>query len=138
MGVILDSSILIASERMGENARGAVASLLQTIGAQEGVAISTVTVMEFAHGIERADTSERRGRRQSYLDQLLAGMPVHPVSVAIALRAGRIDGMLQAQGSRIALADLLIGATALELGYSVATHNLRHFRRIPGLSVQSI
>jgi predicted nucleic acid-binding protein len=30
------------------------------------------------------------------------------------------------------LADLLIGVTALELGYSVATDNLRHFQKIPG------
>jgi predicted nucleic acid-binding protein len=29
----------------------------------------------------------------------------------------------------------LIGVTALELGYSVATGNLRHFEMIPGLSV---
>jgi hypothetical protein len=29
----------------------------------------------------------------------------------------------------------LIGVKALELGYSVATGNLRHFQRIPGLSV---
>ncbi len=29
--------------------------------------------------------------------------------------------------------DLLIGATALHLGYEVATLNLRDFRRIPGL-----
>jgi predicted nucleic acid-binding protein len=33
------------------------------------------------------------------------------------------------------LSDLLIGVTALELGYSVATRNLRHFKMIPGLSV---
>jgi len=32
-------------------------------------------------------------------------------------------------------ADLLIGATALSLGYSVLTNNARHFRMIPGLSV---
>ncbi len=31
--------------------------------------------------------------------------------------------------------DLLIGATALHLGYEVATLTLRDFRRIPGLSV---
>jgi predicted nucleic acid-binding protein len=30
---------------------------------------------------------------------------------------------------------LLIGATALHLGYNVATLNLRDFKRIPGLSV---
>ena len=46
--------------------------------------------------------------------------------------------MLQAQGTRIALADLLIGATALELGYAVLTGNLRHFRMIPNLVVKQM
>jgi predicted nucleic acid-binding protein len=31
--------------------------------------------------------------------------------------------------------DLLIGATALEIGYSVVTANVRHFRLIPGLKI---
>jgi hypothetical protein len=31
--------------------------------------------------------------------------------------------------------DLLIGATALSLGFKVLTGNLRHFQRIPGLAV---
>ena len=35
-------------------------------------------------------------------------------------------------------ADLLIGVTALELGYSVATGNLRHFELVPGLSVTQL
>ena len=39
------------------------------------------------------------------------------------------------KGIRLAFEDLLIGATALELGYSVATANVRHFRLVPGLSV---
>jgi predicted nucleic acid-binding protein len=41
----------------------------------------------------------------------------------------------QAKGIRLPLSDLLIGVRALELGYSVATGNLRHFKMIPGLSV---
>jgi predicted nucleic acid-binding protein len=36
---------------------------------------------------------------------------------------------------RLPLADLLIGVTAFEFGYSVATRNVRHFRMIPRLSV---
>ena len=31
--------------------------------------------------------------------------------------------------------DLVIGATALHLGYDVLTLNLRHFQMIPGLGV---
>jgi predicted nucleic acid-binding protein len=42
---------------------------------------------------------------------------------------------LQPKGIRVALGDLLIGATALELGYSVLTSNIRHFEKIPGLIV---
>ena len=37
-----------------------------------------------------------------------------------------------------AVGDLLIGATALELGYGVATHNVRHFRLIPSLVVRAL
>ena len=39
---------------------------------------------------------------------------------------------------RQALGDLLIGATALELGYSAVTHNVRHFRMIPALEVRQL
>jgi predicted nucleic acid-binding protein len=62
-------------------------------------------------------------------------MPIHPVTVSVALRAGQIDGENQARGTRLPLSNLLIGVTALELGYSVATANVRHFRLIPDLSV---
>jgi predicted nucleic acid-binding protein len=48
---------------------------------------------------------------------------------------GKIDGENQARGLRVALPDLLIGVTALELGYSVGTANLRDFQKIPGLTV---
>ncbi|HEX4137500.1 MAG TPA: PIN domain-containing protein [Bryobacteraceae bacterium] len=75
----------------------------------EGIAISVVTVLELAYGIARADSTERRARRQRFLEELLTGVPVQPVTVAIALRAGQIDGRSQAKGIRIPLSDLLIG-----------------------------
>jgi predicted nucleic acid-binding protein len=100
----------------------------------EGIAVSVITVLELSHGITRADTRERRERRQRFLDELLTGIPIQPVTVPIAL-AGEIDGQSQAKGVRIPLSDLLIGATALELNYSVGTTNVRHFQLIPGLNV---
>jgi predicted nucleic acid-binding protein len=69
------------------------------------------------------------------MHELLTALPIHPVTVPIALRVGQIDGDNQAKGIRLPLADLVIGVTALELGYGLATGNLRHFQRIPGLSV---
>lgn len=101
----------------------------------DGIAISVITVMELIHGITRADTTERRARRQRFLDDLITGVPVQPVTVAIALRAGQIDGRSQAKGVRIPLSDLLIGASALEMGYKVGTANVRHFQLIPGLDL---
>ncbi len=71
-------------------------------------------------------------------DELLNEISVEPVTVAIAFRAGRLDGSLQARGLRIALGDLLIAATALELGYAVATHNVRHYQIIPELVLKQL
>jgi tRNA(fMet)-specific endonuclease VapC len=49
--------------------------------------------------------------------------------------AGKLDREQQSKGIVIPFGDLLIGATALSLGFSVLTKNLRHFQKIPGLSV---
>jgi predicted nucleic acid-binding protein len=131
---MLDSTAAVAAEREGKNAR----QLLETVALEtgdEGIAVSVVAVLELAHGIARADTAERRERRLRFLDELLTGVPIQPVTVPIALRAGQIDGQSQARGTRIPLSDLLIGASALELGYGVGTANVRHFQLIPGLNV---
>jgi predicted nucleic acid-binding protein len=134
MGLILDSSVLVAGERQGQNARQMLAAIAHKVGNAE-VAISVVTLIELAHGATRADTSQRKAKRLQFIQELLTAVPIHSITVSVALRAGQIDGENQAKGVRLPLSDLLIGVTALELDYSVATGNLRHFQRIPGLSV---
>lgn len=134
MGLILDSSVLITAERQGQNARHVLAAISRRSGNTE-IALSVVTLIELAHGAARALTAERKTKRQQFIQELLMAVPIHPVTVPVALRVGQIDGENQAKGVRLPLADLLIGVTALELGYSVATANLRHFEMIPGLSV---
>lgn len=94
-----------------------------------------VTLIELAHGAVRADTPERKATREKFIEELLTAVPVYAVSVPIALRTGRLDGENQARGLRVPLPDLLIGVTALELGYGVGTANLRHLKQIPGLKV---
>jgi predicted nucleic acid-binding protein len=63
-----------------------------------------------------------------FLDELKATIPIRPVTEATAEIAARVGG----------LADLLISACALELGYAVVTSNLRDFGRVPGLTVRQI
>ena len=134
MGLILDSSVLISAERQGKNARQVLTAMSEHLGEVE-VGISVVTLIELAHGAARADTPDRKSHRQKFIQELLNAMPVYPVTTSIALRTGQLDGENQIRGLRIPLADLLIGVTALELGYSVHTANLRHFNRVPGLSI---
>ena len=59
MGLILDTGILIASERRG----GSVEAILERLRAEQGevdVAISAVSVVELTHGIYRARTEADR------------------------------------------------------------------------------
>jgi tRNA(fMet)-specific endonuclease VapC len=137
VGIVLDSSAAVSAERSGRTVRQALEDIAAGTGDDE-IAVSVVTVLELAHGVARADTLDRRVRRQRFLDELLTAVPVQPVTVSIALRAGEIDGESQAKGARIPISDLLIGVTALELGYVVGTANLRHFELIPGLAVRRI
>jgi predicted nucleic acid-binding protein len=134
MGLILDSSILIAGERGGESVR----EILNRVKAAQGEtesALSAVTIVELTHGIYRAKSAPDRERRREFTEELCRDMVVHPVTLEIAQLAGKIEGEQAARGVSIAFEDLLIGATALHLHYSVATLNVRHFRLIPGLSV---
>ena len=103
-------------------------------GNQEA-ALSSVGLTELVHGIYRATTTQMRLRRQSFIDELRIALTIYPYTEETALLAGRIDGEQTAKGSIIPFSDLLIGATALSLGYSVLTGNVRHFRLIPGLNV---
>jgi tRNA(fMet)-specific endonuclease VapC len=134
MGLILDSSVLVAAERQGQNARQALEAISLKIGNVE-IAVSVVTVMELAHGVARANTPERQAKRRQFVDELMGAVPLHSITPSIALKAGALDGESQARGVRIPLADLLIGVTAYELGYGVGTSNPRHFDLVPGLSV---
>jgi predicted nucleic acid-binding protein len=62
MGLILDSSVLIAAERKGSNARQ-VLSEIAGRAAGEDVAFSVITLIELAHGAARADTDVRKTMR---------------------------------------------------------------------------
>lgn len=134
MGLILDTSILIASERRDEG----IEDILRQARALHGevdIALSTVSVVELTHGIYRARTEAARERRRVFAEEVFHDVIVHPVSLEIAQLAGRIEGEQAAKGIAIGFEDLVIGATALHLGFDVATVNVRHFQLIPGLKI---
>jgi tRNA(fMet)-specific endonuclease VapC len=134
VGLILDSSVVIAGERRGHTVRQILQQFQSDYGEVE-IGLSVVTLVELVHGVQRAGTEERRDRRQSFVDELVRDVPVHPVTVETARLAGRIEGSQAAEGITIAFEDLLIAATALQLGFGVVTSNVRHFKLVPGLNV---
>ena len=134
LGLVLDSSVLIAAERRKLTAAQAIEDIRQAIG-EVPVVLSAVTVAEIGHGIYRANTPEIRERRRAFLDDLKATVPIHPVTAATAEIVARIGGGQAAQGINLPLGDLMIGACALELGYAICTSNARDFKRIPGLAL---
>lgn len=137
LGVILDSSIVIEAERQQLDVTQFLKHIAQRIGERE-VALSPITVAELAYGIYRANTAERRDRRRAFLDELKAAVPVYPITENTAELVGRIGAESSAKGTSIPFDDLLIGTCALERGYAVATRNLRHFQKIPGLTLAQL
>jgi predicted nucleic acid-binding protein len=136
VSILVDSTVFIEAERKGLSARQALAAISLRFPGEEA-AISVITLTELAHGAARADTATRKASRYLFIQELIAVIPSSPVTAAAALKAGEIDGESKSKGIHLALSDLLIGATALELGYKVATANLRHFQMIPGLLIVS-
>jgi predicted nucleic acid-binding protein len=134
MGLILDSSVAITAERQKLPVEGMLAAIHAIVGSTE-IALSVVSVMELEHGIWRAKDAGRANRRRQFLEDLIGKVPVYPITTELARKTGRIDAEQQEKGICIAFQDLLIGVSALELGYAVGTANLRHFRMIPGLNV---
>ena len=135
MGLILDSSVVIAGERKGQSAADLLTAMRASLG-PEAIALSTVSVIELEHGIWRAKNAAQSANRQKFFDDLFAAIPTYPLTFSIARRAARIDGESRRKGVMIPFQDLVIGVTALEFDYAVATLNVRHFQMIPGLVVK--
>ncbi|HEV2278291.1 MAG TPA: PIN domain-containing protein [Acidobacteriaceae bacterium] len=134
LGLVLDSSVLVAAERAQITTPEAIRKVRAAVGDVD-IVISALTVAELAHGIYRADTPQRSRMRRQFLDELKAHVPAHPITDATAEIIARVGAEQASKGIILPLADLIIGACAIELGYAVGTNNLRDFSRIPGLNI---
>lgn len=127
MGAVIDSSVLIAAER----GKLDLESVLRGYG-DEPVAIAA---SELLHGVHRAVDASQRSRREAFVERLLAELPLIPFDIVVERVHARLSAELAAKGSVVGAHDLQIAATALAVGYDVATRDERSFPRIPGLNV---
>lgn len=68
--------------------------------------------------------------------QVIPRLAVLPYGVKTARLFGELAAHLRAEGRPLADADVQIAATALQHGLTLVTDNLRHFERIPGLTIE--
>lgn len=130
MGVIVDSSSLVAAERGDID----LDALLKT-AADEEVAIAAITASELLHGVHRL-RGVARARAEIFVNLLLDRLPVVSFDLDVARTHASLSADLRARGQAVGAHDLLIAATAVSLDYDVATRDMRSFPKIKGLTVR--
>jgi len=129
MGILIDSSVLIAAERGLLD----LEPLLAERGGED-IAIAAITASELLYGVHRL-RGVRRARSEALVERVLDRLPVVDFDLPAARVHATLSADLRAKGIPVGAHDLLIAATAVLLDYSVATRDLRSFPRIKGLRV---
>jgi tRNA(fMet)-specific endonuclease VapC len=130
MARLIDTSVFVALDR-----RGASLDAFVTLMGEEPFAIASITASELLVGVYRTVEVNQRLRRLSFVEAVLHRVPALPFDTDSARTHARLVADLMATGLLIGGNDLVIAATALTYGYSLLTHNLRHFERVPDLVV---
>ena len=125
MGLILDTSVIIAAERDEFDLNG----LLETYG-EEPVRIAALTASELLHGWERAPLGRRREKRKRFVERMLRILPTAPFDLDTARVHARLWARLEKTGDPIGAHDLIIAATCVREGDAIATLNRRDFSRV--------
>ncbi len=94
--------------------------------------ISAITLAELRFGVEKSAVRDRNDRA---LDAFVLPLEVADFDEAAAAAYGTVRSALEKAGTPVGPLDTQIGAHALSLGAALVTHNVREFRRVPGLTV---
>jgi predicted nucleic acid-binding protein len=132
VGVILDTSVLIAAERgrlsASDIARAASGAALY---------VAPPVIAELGYGAIRAKDPARRARRAAFVSTLSGICPCLPIDGATGAAFARVAASLDSRGRPAAhrTNDLWIAALALRHRMKVMTLNVKDFADIPGLEV---
>ena len=132
MAVLIDATVLIDYERGQIDLAARIAGR-----GHEAFYLSVVTVSELLHGVHRAVDPGVRARRSAFVEAVLARFPLLPIDLPTARIHAQLWAELAATGALIGAHDLWLAATCLAHGLTMVTGNVREFRRVPGLTVES-
>lgn len=129
MSYLLDTNTCIAAMRGHEAVCARLAALTP-----DDCAISVVSYYELLAGVERCrNPSAERKKVETFVGPLR----VLPFDIPSAAMSARIRWELEKKGEIIGPYDLLLAGQAAALDILLVTHNLREFRRVAGLRVES-
>lgn len=131
MGLLIDSSSLIAAER-GE--LDLEVALDEDLDAE--VAIAAISAAELLHGVHRLKGGVKQAKAERFVERLLDRLTVIPFDLEAARVHARLGAELAAKGAPVGAHDLIIAATAVAIDFAVATRDLRSFPRITGLTLK--
>jgi len=131
MGVIFDTSVLIAIERSLHHIEKIINGR-----EEEPFGISVITVSELLHGVHRADSEKRQLKREAYVEKVIELFPIYPFDLSAARIYARIWAQLAKKGVAIGSHDLMIASTCISLGFSVITSDIRDYGKIEGLTIE--
>jgi len=130
MGLIIDTSILIAAEKKKLN--------LDELLDSELNCIAPVTLTELLVGLDRTDNEDRRIKRFAFIEYVKSLFTVLPFGIEEAYTYARIIHYLYKASITIGIHDMLIAATAITNGFPILTLNTKDFKRIHGLEVLTV
>jgi tRNA(fMet)-specific endonuclease VapC len=125
--LLLDTNVCIAIINRDERVRPHLEQ-----HAPSALRMSAITLAELRFGVAK---STQPKRAMANLNVLLSKVGVVPFDDAATARYGELRALLERRGAPIGPLDTLIAAHALSLHWTLATHNVREFRRVPGLVV---
>lgn len=133
MGLVVDTSTLVALERVQDDWETALESV-----SNEPCALPAIVLAELLVGVRMASGARRRQNRQARIDALIAQVPVIDFDNEIAEQWAALFTTLSRAGQMIPANDLAVAATALHLkfGVLVGPADEMHFRRVPKLRVE--
>jgi tRNA(fMet)-specific endonuclease VapC len=133
MGVILDTSILIAAEK-------GFLELEKVVSKRENefFGITTITVSELLHGVHRADSEKRRLKREAYVEKIIETFPIYSFDLNAARIYARVWAQLVKKGDIVGAHDLMTASICISLGCSIITYDTRDYGRIKGLILEVV
>jgi len=121
--LLLDSTVLIDVLR---ERKGRRELLVELVRGGHTLATSAINICEVYAGMRAEETART--------EAFLAALECYPLTGVVARRAGTLKSEWARRGTTLSLADMIVAATALEVGAELVTDNRKDFP-VDGLKI---